>query len=64
MQAHQLHRLERTAREAVEQYNKDLTAGGEPFFPDWAIDLMSLLEEHRAISEVARICKMAREAST
>lgn len=37
-------RLEKLARDAVTQYNKDLAGGGEPVFPDWAVDLLALLD--------------------
>jgi hypothetical protein len=38
--------LQRQATEAIQQYNKDVAAGGEPAFPDWAIDLLALLDSN------------------
>lgn len=38
-------RLNKMAREAINQYNADMAKGGEPLFPDWALDLLGLLDE-------------------
>lgn len=38
-------RLEKMARAAITQYNKDTAAGGEPLFPDWALDLIGLISD-------------------
>jgi hypothetical protein len=35
-------RLSEMARAAIAQYNVDMAAGGEPVYPDWAIDLLWL----------------------
>jgi hypothetical protein len=45
--------LEKQAKEAIEQYNKDVAAGGEPPFPDWARDLLALLESHQKLARLA-----------
>lgn len=39
-------RLEQHAKYAIEQYNKDVAKGGEPAFPDWALDLLALLDSN------------------
>jgi hypothetical protein len=39
-------RMEKMARDAITQYNKDVAAGGEPLFPDWALDLLALLDSY------------------
>lgn len=52
-------RLEKVARDAIAQYNKDLEAGGEPVFPDWAMDLLSFLATNDKL--VADLRDMLRE---
>lgn len=37
-------RLEQHAKDAIAQYNKDVAGGGEPVFPDWALDLLMVLD--------------------
>ena len=37
-------RLEKLARDAITQYNKDMAAGSEPAFPDWTVDILSMLD--------------------
>lgn len=39
-------RMEKLARDAITQYNKDTAAGSEPLFPDWALDLLALLDSY------------------
>lgn len=40
-------RLEKVARAAINQYNDDMAKGTEPLFPDWALDLLGLLDDHQ-----------------
>lgn len=40
------HRLEKMARAAITKYNADTAAGKDPLFPDWALDLLGLLDTH------------------
>lgn len=39
-------KLEKLARAAITQYNKDMAAGSEPLFPDWALDLIGLITDY------------------
>lgn len=39
-------RMEKMARDAITQYNTDMAKGGEPLFPDWALDLLALLDSY------------------
>lgn len=39
-------RLEKVARAAINQYNADMAKGGEPLFPDWALDLVGLIADY------------------
>lgn len=48
-------RLEKLARDAIKQYNDDMAKGGEPLFPDWALDLLALLDDHdRLLATMAK----------
>jgi len=48
-------KLEKMAREAIKQYNDDLAKGGEPLFPDWALDLLGLVADYdRMLVTLAR----------
>lgn len=47
--------LEKMARAAIKQYNDDMTAGGEPLFPDWALQLLGLIADYdRMVMTMAR----------
>ncbi len=41
--------LERMARAAITQYNADMSKGGEPLFPDWALELLGLIADYDKI---------------
>lgn len=43
--------LNELARQALDQYGKDLKAGGEPIYPQWAKELQGVLGEHRKLVE-------------
>ena len=38
--------LERMARAAITQYNAEMSAGGEPLYPDWALELLGLIHDY------------------
>ena len=47
--------LERMARAAITQYNDDMAAGGEPLYPDWALELLGLIHDYdRVLDQLAR----------
>lgn len=46
-------RLKKMANDALSQYNKDMAKGGEPTYPDWAMDILGLIKEHDAEVENA-----------
>jgi hypothetical protein len=33
------------AKQAIEEYDADIRAGGEPFYPKWAFDLLKQYEK-------------------
>lgn len=39
-----IERLRRMANEALEEYQTTISAGGEPSYPQWADDLLSVCE--------------------
>lgn len=39
--------LERMAADALEEYHREMTLGGEPVYPQWASELRGLIKEHR-----------------
>lgn len=39
-------RMEKLARAAIKQYNDETAKGGEPLFPDWALDLVGLVADY------------------
>lgn len=39
-------RLEKMARGAITQYNADMKDGGEPLFPDWALEMLGLIADY------------------
>jgi hypothetical protein len=39
------------ARQALDQYNNDLKAGGEPIYPQWARELQKLVTSHNKLIE-------------
>jgi len=48
-------KLEKMARTAIKQYNDDMAKGGEPLFPDWALDMLGFLDDHdRLVATMAR----------
>lgn len=48
-------RLEKMARAAITQYNKEVADGGEPMFPDWALELIGLISDYeRIVSTLAK----------
>jgi len=48
-------KLEKVARAAIKQYNDDMAKGGEPPFPDWALDLCGLIADYdRMLVTLAR----------
>lgn len=48
-------RLEKLARDAIKQYNADIARGGEPLFPDWALELVGLIADYdRMLSTLDR----------
>ncbi|MFC5461627.1 hypothetical protein [Massilia niabensis] len=40
----QIERLRTMARDAIEEYQSALVAGGEPTFPQWAEDLLAVCD--------------------
>lgn len=42
---HRADRLEKMARDAIAQYNDEFSKGGEPLFPDWALQLLGLISD-------------------
>ena len=44
-QAAQVARLEAQAKEAIKQYNDEVAGGAEPLFPDWALDMLAVLDQ-------------------
>lgn len=55
-------RLRVMAREAIAEYNTETAAGGEPPYPDWADDILRLVDQVDAIEraplhEVERVIK-------
>lgn len=52
-------RLEQHAKDAIAQYNKEVAGGGEPLFPDWALDLLLVLDMN---DKLAACLKVARHA--
>lgn len=48
-------RLEKMARAAITQYNVEIAKGSEPLFPDWALELIGMIEDHeRVLATLAR----------
>lgn len=48
-------KLEKMARAAIKQYNDDMAKGGEPLFPDWALDMLGFIDDHeRLVAALAR----------
>ena len=45
-QRHAMLRLTKLAEEAVADYNGALAHGGEPIYPQWAADVISMLKVH------------------
>ncbi len=41
--------LEKLARAAIKQYNDDMGKGGEPLFPDWALQLLGLIADYESV---------------
>lgn len=39
-------RLEKMARAAIKHYNDEMAKGGEPLFPDWALELVGLIADY------------------
>lgn len=42
---HRADRLEKMARDAIAQYNEETAKGGEPLYPDWALQLLGLISD-------------------
>lgn len=40
-----IERLRRMAKEALQEYQAAITAGGEPSYPQWAEDIMAVCEQ-------------------
>ncbi len=54
-------RLSEMARAAIAQYNADMAAGGEPVYPEWAIDLLWLTKSANlsvAVQDRASVVRM------
>ena len=49
-------RLEKMAREAIGLYNEEMAGGGEPLFPDWALELLGLIADYDKM-----VCTMAKQ---
>lgn len=48
-------RLEKMARAAIAQYNEEMAGGGEPLFPDWALEMIGLIADYdRMIKTLAQ----------
>jgi hypothetical protein len=48
-------RLEKMARAAIAQYNEEMAGGGEPLFPDWALEMIGLIADYdRMVSTMAK----------
>lgn len=45
----QIKRLSDLARETLEQYTREIGAGGEPAYPDWANDLKAVAAEREQL---------------
>lgn len=43
---HRADKLEKMARDAIAQYNDETAKGGEPLFPDWALQLLGLISDY------------------
>lgn len=41
-----LARLEKLAKDAIQKYNDETAKGAEPLLPDWALELLALLDDH------------------
>lgn len=52
----QTERLSDLAREALEQYTREISAGGEPVYPDWANDLKAALAEREQLVTALTVC--------
>ena len=39
-------RMEKMARDAINEYNKGAAAGTDPLFPDWALDLLGFIDSY------------------
>lgn len=51
--------LEAHAKAAIAQYNADLAAGSEPVFPEWAGDLIRLIESRAKLEQAMRDIRSA-----
>jgi hypothetical protein len=43
---HRADKLEKMARDAIAQYNDEFSKGGEPLYPDWALQLLGLISDY------------------
>ncbi len=59
--------LTRQAVEAIQQYNKEMLAGGEPKFPSWAEELLDILNANLhmalALKEARPFIELVKETA-
>lgn len=44
-------RLRKMAHDAIKQYNEDSAKGGEPAFPDWALEMLGVLTDYERMAD-------------